>query len=244
MNNKALLTFAFIVFAHCAFAQKIKFGVSAGLVRSFVYPQNFSTKGRNDYTHAEGQIGYMLGGHATRMIGAKTALDVGARFLSTPTYYDVALVVPNAFQVTHAWKAERRSYRLYSGLSQVVWARGNKQVRLFGGLLAGVERQRLQFESTSFSFYETYANNISVKFDYHAPDEVTWLFGAEAGFGLRLFDGVDLNLRYNYNFTPTAGINYVSTIGYDGPPGSPRTSTGEIKGRPTFAAAELVIWFN
>ena len=227
-----------------ATAQRLKYGVSAGLVRSFVYPQNFSTKARYDYVHAEGQWGYELGAHVEHAVGPKTAVDVGARFLSTTTFYDVMAVVPASFQVTYLWRAARQNYRLYTGLSQVLVARGTKEVRVFGGLVAGVETQQLQFDRAAVSFYEVGANTLVVSFDYRAPPERTFVAGAEAGAGLRLYHGVDLNVRYNYNFTRTPPIAYTSDVAYTGPAGSPRNTTGVITGRPTFAMAELVIWFN
>ncbi|GAA3944025.1 hypothetical protein [Hymenobacter algoricola] len=246
MDKKILLSLicALWVYNSAAQQRKLKLGISAGLVRSFVYPQNFSTKGRDDYVHAEGQIGYMLSLHVEKPLTSRIAYNFGARFLSTPTYYDVALLVPNAFLVTHTWRAERRNYRFYNGLSYTILERGNRKLRTFGGLLAGVETQRIQIDHTKFSFYETYANNLAVNFDYTSSMEPIWLMGTELGLGVRLFNGVDLSLLYNYNFTHTPKINYTSTISYEGPPGSPRTSTGTLTGRPNFAAAELVIWFN
>lgn len=246
MNKKTLLSLICVLCVYTVAAQqhKLKLGVSAGLVRSFVYPQNFSTKGHDDYVHAEGQIGYMLSLYVEKPLNSRIAYNFGTRFLSTPTYYDVALLVPNAFLVTHTWRAERRNYRLYNGLSYTVLERGSKKLRLLGGLLAGVETQRIQLDHTKFSFYETYANNLSVNFDYTNSRDPIWLVGAELGLGVRLFNGVDLSLLYNHNFTRTPEINYTSTISYEGPPGSPRKSTGTVIGRPNFATAELVIWFN
>lgn len=246
MSRTFFLALAYFLVSNLppAMAQHVKWGLSAGLVRSFVYPQNFSTKGRYDYVHADGQFGYQLGAHAEHSVGPKTAVDVGIRFLSTTTFYDVVAVVPTSFQVTHTWRAARQNYRLYAGLSQVLMARGTKELRVFGGVVAGLEAQRLQFESTGVSFYEVPANNLVVTFDYQRPPEQAWVAGVEAGMGLRLYHGVDLNMRYNYNFTRTAPIAYTSTIAYTGPAGSPQNSTGVIKGRPTFATAELVIWFN
>jgi hypothetical protein len=227
-----------------ALAQRTKFGVSAGLVRSFVYPQGFSTKGRNDFVHAEGRLGYMLGLNAELPLESKTALNADLRFLRTDTFYDVVAVVPTSFQVAYTWQAERFSYRLSVGLSRVLLERGDKQFRVFGGFLAGVERQRLQFDNAAVSFYDGPVSNLSVAFDYTAPNPTVWSAGPEAGVGLRLYKGVDFNLRYNYNFTPTAPIRYASTLTYNGPAGSPRQTTGTVKGRPVFAAAELVVWFR
>jgi len=245
MNVKKILTILILVIAHNSFAQKTRFGVSAGLVRSFVYPQGFSTKGRFDYVQAEGQFGYMLGLNAERRLGDKTALNFDLRFLRTKTLYDVIAVVPTSFQVKYNWQADRLSYRLATGISQVLIARGEKQLRVFGGILVGLEQQRLQFDNVEVSFYDTPASNISINFDYSQPNKSAWMVGPEIGFGLRLYDGIDLNLRYNYNFTPTAPIQYTSEIIYSGPAtGSPRLTTGTVKGRPTFAKAELVIWFN
>ena len=238
------LTILLLVGAVDTSAQKVKFGASAALTRSFVYPQNFSTKGRYDYVKAEGGLGYQLGLYAEHAIGPKTAVDVGIRFLRSPTSYDVTLVVPNSFAITHTWEAKRQNYRLYSGLSHVVLARGNKKLRVFGGLLAGVEQQEVRIGPTGVSFYENPPSTLAVDLDYFSSNDAKFLWGAEAGVGLRLFNGVDLNLRYNYNFTSTIPIDYISTIVYNGPPGSPRQSSGSIKGRPLFAAAELVIWFN
>ena len=246
MSIKTLLALILLLSMNVcdAAAQKIKFGVSAGLVKSFVYAQNFSTKGRYDYVKAEGQFGYQIGLQAEYPLGHKTAVGAGLRFLSLPTYYEVIFVVPTAFAVTHTWQAKRQNYRLYSSLSHVILERGNKKVQVFGGLLAGLERQQLQLDRTAFAFYETYANNLTVNFTYSASSEPKFLWGAEAGFGLRLFDGVDLNMRYNYNFTTTPQIDYTSTIEYNGPPGSPRQSAGSIEGRPVFVATDLIIWFN
>lgn len=223
----------------------LKWGVSAGPVRSFVYPQNLSTQGRYDLVRAEGQWGYELGAHAARALGPKTALDVGVRLLAASTFYDLRTIVPTSFKVTHTWLAARRNYRLYTGLSQVLAVRGNKAWRVFGGLVAGVETQQLRYESTGVSFYDgPPAQTLAVAFDYQEPPARAWGVGAEAGAGLRLYGGVDLNLRYNYNFTRTAPIAYTSSLVYTGPPGSPQESTGVIQGRPVFASAELVIWFN
>jgi hypothetical protein len=230
-------------FLPAATAQHLKYGVSAGLVRSFVYPQGFSTKPQHDFVHAEGQWGYQVGAHTEHPLGPKTAVDVGVRFLSTTTYYDVAAVVPVSFRVKYMWRAARQNYRLYTGLSQVLVARGTKELRVFGGLVAGLETQQLHYESTEVSFYEPGVSQLAINFDYQAPERA-WVAGAEAGVGLRLYHGVDLNLRYNYNITRTAPIAYTSDVAYTGPAGSPRNTTGVIKGRPTFAAAELVIWFN
>ncbi|OWP61923.1 hypothetical protein CDA63_16900 [Hymenobacter amundsenii] len=226
-----------------ATAQQIKYGVSAGLVRSFVYPQGFSTKPQYDYVRAEGQWGYQVGAHAEHALGPKTAVDAGLRFLSTATRYDLFAVVPTAFQVTYMWRAARQHYRFSTGLTQVLAARGTKELRVFGGLATGLEVQQLQYEGTAFSMYNLQANDLSVTFDYQEPERA-WVAGLEAGAGLRLYHGVDLNLRYTYNFTPTAPIAYTSAIAYTGAAGSPRNTTGVVRGRPTFAAAELVIWFN
>ncbi|GAB2708874.1 hypothetical protein GCM10027272_23760 [Hymenobacter frigidus] len=226
-----------------AMAQRLKYGVSAGLVRSFVYPQGFSTKPQFDYVRAEGQWGYQVGAHAEHALGPKTAVDAGVQFLSTATRYDLFAVVPTAFQVKYMWRAARQHYRVSTGLTQVLAARGTKELRVFGGLAAGLEVQQLQYEGTAFSVYDLRSNDLSVTFDYQEPARA-WVAGAEAGAGLRLYHGVDLNLRYTYNFTRTAPIAYTSAITYTGAAGSPRNTTGVVRGRPTFAAAELVIWFN
>ena len=240
-----LLAISILVFAHNAVAQKIGFGVSAGLIHSFVYPQNFSTKDRFDYVHAEGRYGYMLGLNAERRLGAKTALNADLRFLRATTFYDVAAVVPTSFKVAYNWQADRLSYRVSAGISRVVLARGDKQLRVFGGILAGLEYQRLRFDNVEVSFYDTPVSNLSINFDYSHRNKASLLVGPEIGFGLRLYDGVDLNLRYNYNLTLTAPIQYSSEIIYSGPAtGSPRVTQGTVRGRPTFAAAELVIWLT
>ena len=167
MNMKKRLTLIMLILvgAFDASAQKVKFGASAALARSFVYPQNFSTKGRYDYVKAEGQLGYQLGLYAEHIIGAGTAVDVGIRFLRSPTFYDVIMVVPNAFAITHTWEAKRQNYRLYSGLSHVVLARGNKKLRVFGGLLAGVEQQQVRIGPTEVSFYEDAPSTLVVDLD-------------------------------------------------------------------------------
>lgn len=245
MNKKIFWCFVLVLWTRCGIAQQpLKLGMSAGLIRSFVYPQNVSTKGRYDYVHAEGQLGYMISVQAEKPLVPKLAYNFGVRFLSTPTYYDVALLVPDEFLITHLWRAERRNYRLYNGVSYTLLERRNKKWRVFGGLLAGVETQRLQLDRTKFSFYNIGANNIAVDFDYASSREPVWLIGAELGLGVRLYNGVDINFSYNHNFTRTTDIRYTSTIRYDGPPGSPRASTGTLRGRPNFAAAELVIWFK
>lgn len=250
MLNRSLLVIAFILVTNYSIAQQIKVGVSAGLVRSFVYVRNHSTKGVRDYVHAEGQLGYMLNVKAERTVTPKTSLDIGLRFLSTATYYDVAQLAPisyptpASFSTAHTWRAVRYTYGLYTGLSHALWKRDNKKVRVFAGFLAGLETQRLQLDRTEFTFYDNSVRNIAVDFDYSAQHRPAWLVGAEAGFGLRLFDGVDLNLRYNYNFTKTPTITYDSMITYDGAADSPRQSVGRIRGRPTYALGELVVWFN
>lgn len=246
MNRTVFLLFSFLLGAYAAAAQQqqLKLGVSAGFVRSFVYPQGFSTKGRYDYVHAEGQPGYMAGLQVEKPLAPKLAYNFSARFLSTSTYYDVDLLVPEVFGITHLWRAKRRSYRFYNGASYTLLERGSKKWRIFGGLLAGVETQQLQADRVDFSFYDVRARTIILDFDYTDSRKPVWLIGAELGLGVRLYNGVDLNLSYNHNFTRTADIRYTSTIRYDGAPGSPRASTGTIKGRPNFAAAELVVWFK
>ncbi|MGY2133721.1 hypothetical protein ACW9KT_15945 [Hymenobacter sp. HD11105] len=241
MLHRSLLVIAFILSTNYSIAQQVKVGVSAGLVRSFVYVRNHSTKGVRDYVYAEGQLGYMLNAKAERALTPKTSLDVGLRFLRTSTYYDVALLAPvfnrtpASFETIHTWRAVRHTYALSTGLSRAVWKRGNKKVRVFAGFLAGLETQRLQLDRTEFTFYDNAVSNIAVDFDYSAQQRPAWLCGAEAGFGLRLFDGVDLNLRYNYDFTKTPTITYNSVITYDGAADSPRQSVGRIRGRPTCA---------
>jgi hypothetical protein len=250
MNKGPFFVLLVLLASPYSFAQGVKVGVSAGPVRSFVYPRNHSSKGPRDLVHAEGQLGYMVNTRAERALTPKTSLEAGVRFLRTATYYDVALLAPRSsptpvsFETTHTWRALRHTYALSTGLSHSLVTQGNKKLRVFAGLLAGFEMQRVQLDRTEFTFYDNAVSNIAVDFDYTAQYRPAWLCGAEAGFGLRLFDGVDLNLRYNYNFTKTPPITYEATIAYDGAPGSPRQSVGTLRGRPTYALAELVVWFN
>lgn len=244
MRLAILLLLGFCSSGSFALAQQVKVGVSAGVVRSFVYPQSCSTTNRYDYIHAQGEWGYLAMLQAQRPIGRKTAFDVGVRFVRTPTTYDLFLVVPEAFQVTHHWSATRRNYQLYTGVSHIL-AGHAQQLRIFGGGFAGVETQRLQLRSTSVSTYRSSGYDITVEeLQYATHPKPVWVAGAEAGFGLRLFERADLNLRYSYYFTPTAGTDYSSLLTYTGAPGSPRSSTGTIKGRATSAAAEVVVWIN
>jgi len=152
--------------------------------------------------------------------------------------------VPEAFQVTHSWSALRRNYQLYTGVSHRLTEHA-PQLRVFGGVFTGVETQRWQFVSTGVSAYRGGGFDIAIEeLQYTTRSKLGWVAGAEAGFGLRVWARADLNLRYNYSFTPTAGIDYSSLLTYSDPPGSPRSTTGTIKARPTFAAAEVVIWIN
>lgn len=225
-------------------AQQVKVGVSAGLVRSFIYPQGFSTSSPYDFVQAHGQWGYLVAAKAQRAISRTTALEASVRLVRTPATYNLLLVVPEAFQVMHRWSARRRTYQLSTGVSHRVTERC-PQVRVFGGLFTGVETQRWQIMSTGVAAYQGGGFDLTLEeLEYATPAKLVWLAGAEAGVGLRVLARADLNLRYNYHFTPTAGTAYSSLLLYSDPPGSPRRSTGTIKGRATFAAAEIVIWIN
>lgn len=224
-----------------AHAQGLTWGISAGAVRSFVYSRGFSTKGPSDYVRAEGHWGYQLGAHIERPLGPKTAVEAAGRWVSTTTTYEVTALVPSSFPLTHTWRAARRNYRLSAGVAQVLAARGSKALRVYGGLVAGVETQQLRFERPNVSLP---ASSLAIAFDYREPPARAWGVGAEAGVGLRVHREADLNLRYNYNFTRTAPIAYTSAITHAGPPGSTQSSTGVIQGRPVFATAEVVFWFK
>jgi len=227
-----------------ALAQQVKVGVSAGLVRSFVYPQSFSTTSGSDYVHAQGQWGYLATLQAQRPIGRKTALDASVRFVRAPATYDLLLVVSDAFQVTHRWSAVRHNYQFYTGVSHGLTNRA-LQLRVFGGVVTGLETQRWQLASTRVSTYRGGGYDITLeKLQYTTHPNLVWVAGAEAGLGLRLLKRADLNLRYSYHFTPTSRTDYSSQLTYSDPPGSPRSSTGTIKARATFAAAEVVVWLN
>jgi len=222
----------------------LKLGLSAGPVRSFVYPRRFSQKGRYDYVHAEGQLGYQLSLQAEKPLAPCLAYQASARFMRTATYYDVILVVPEAFALTRTWRAQRQAYSLYQGVAYTLLARGQQQWRVLGGLLAGVETQRLQLDRPVFAAYNASPGGVSEAFTYTSSRQPVWLIGAELGVGVRLASWVDLNGAYTYGATRTAAITYASSLTYEGAPGSPRVSRGTLRGRPTFARAELVFWFE
>ena len=246
MTRWVLLLVLVVCWAPQAGAQppRLKVGVAAGPVRSFVYPRRFSQKGRYDYVQADGQLGYQLSLQAEKPLAPRLAYQASVRFVRTPTYYDVILVVPAAFALTRTWLAQRQAYGLYQGVAYTVRARGQQQWRVLGGLLAGVETQRLQLDRPVFAAYNASPGGVSEAFTYTSPRQPIWLIGAELGVGVRFANWVDLNGAYTYGLTRTAAITYASSLTYEGAPGSPRVSSGTLTGRPTFARAELVFWFE
>ncbi|MBB4601362.1 hypothetical protein HNQ93_001277 [Hymenobacter luteus] len=222
----------------------IRVGISAGVNRQLLNTLNHADYGEGESLQGTGTVGFIGSIYGQKALGNRTSLYVAPTF--SYNHFDAALIqtIPGYAEVRYGWLIKQYIYSAAVGATYRLLAHKDKQLYLKAGLINSLEYHNTRYTGVSFSFSSNRYNSIYTMMDYNTAPTPQWLSGAEAGLGLRLYDGVDLVVGYTHNFTSSRILTYTTELGSEQSAADVRDTMGRFQTRNSYISAQVTFWLN